>query len=182
MARDEHLRQAPARLGFALVTVSDTRGAADDVSGSRARELVEAAGHRVVEARRVRDEVAAIRPLVAGLLARSEVDVVVLTGGTGVAPRDVTLEAVEPLLERVLPGFGELFRLLSFEQVGAAAMLSRAVGGVARGRALFALPGSPRAVELACERLILPEAGHLVAQARRPEHGGKPPGTDPRRC
>ena len=165
----EHRAAAPdaATIGFALITVSDTRTAEDDATGTHMRELVEEAGFRVVDQLIVGDEVAAIRSALTALLARSGVDVVVLAGGSGVAPRDVTPEAVLPLLDRELPGFGELFRVLSHRDVGAAAMLSRAVGGVAHGTALFAVPGSPAAAELALEELILPEATHLIAQIRR---------------
>jgi len=117
--------------------------------------------------------VGAIRDAVGRLLEAPEVDVVVTTGGTGFSPRDVTLEAVGPLLERPIEGFGELFRMLSYQQVGAAAMLSRAAAGIIAGgggaKALFLLPGSPKAVALALEKLILPEAGHLLGQARRPQ-------------
>jgi molybdenum cofactor biosynthesis protein B len=167
MSVEDHRRGAPGGLGFAAVTVSDTRTAATDAGGRRIRELVEAAGHRLVAAEIVPDEVAALRAAVAALLGRDGVDAVVLTGGTGLSPRDVTPEAVEPLLERPLPGFGELFRALSRREVGAAAMLSRAFAGVARGRVVYALPGSPAAVELAMTELILPETGHLLAQCRR---------------
>ena len=154
-------------LGFALLTVSDSRRAADDRSGAVARALVEGAGHRVVAATIVPDEIGSIRDRVADWLADPGCDVILVTGGTGAAPRDRTPEALVPLLERELPGFGELFRALSFAEVGPAAMLSRATAGVARGRALFLLPGSPAAVELALARLVLPEIGHLLAQARR---------------
>lgn len=154
-------------LGFALVTVSDSRRQGEDGSGALARRLVAEAGHRVAGARIVRDETASIREVVEAFLGDPGCDVVLLTGGTGVAPRDRTPEAVVPLFERELPGFGELFRTLSFAEIGPAAMLSRATAGVARGRALFLLPGSPAAVELALSRLLLPEVGHLLAQARR---------------
>ena len=167
----EHRDQAPETLGFALLTVSDTRTEADDESGRRARAAVEAAGHHIAEALVVRDETAAIRQALGAMLARADVDVVVVTGGTGIAPRDVTIEAVEPLLDRTLPGFGELFRMLSYRDIGAAAMLSRATAGVAEGRAVFALPGSPAAVDLALAELVLPEAAHVVAQARRGRTG-----------
>ncbi len=163
----EHRAHAPKSLGFAALTISDSRTAADDAGGRTIREKVEAAGHRVVEARIVRDAVPEIRAAVRELLALPGVDVVVTTGGTGLSPRDLTLEAVGPLHERPVEGFGELFRMLSYRQVGAAAMLSRAAAGVAGGRAVFALPGSPKAVALAMNELILPEAAHLVAQARR---------------
>lgn len=168
MTVESHRRYAIDKLGFAVVTVSDSRTAEDDTSGRRIRELAEAAGHRVEESLIMPDEVGAVRAAVQGLLSRDDVDVVVLTGGTGFSPRDLTREAVEPLLERAVEGFGELFRALSFQEVGAAAMLSRAFAGVVGGRAVFALPGSPKAVALAMEKLILPETGHLLAQCRRP--------------
>lgn len=155
------------RCGFALLTVSDSRTAATDSGGARLAELVEVAGHVVVSRRLVRDDSAAISAAVLEALAAPATDVVLVTGGSGVAPRDVTIEAVTPLFDRELPGFGELFRALSFAAIGAAAMLSRATAGVARGKAIFLLPGSPAALELAMERLIVPEIGHLLAQARR---------------
>lgn len=171
MIVDEHRRAAPAVLGFAVITVSDSRGAVDDVSGRTIRELVSASGHQVVDSTLVPDEVPAIRGAVGRMLELPAVDVVVTTGGTGFSPRDVTLEAVKPLLERPIEGFGELFRVLSYHQVGAAAMLSRAAAGVivagGSAKAVFLLPGSPKAVALALEKLILPEAGHLLGQARR---------------
>lgn len=164
---DQHRRAAPAILGFALITVSDTRTAADDTSGRALADMARAAGHRVEESFLVPDEIPAIRGAVEQALAREGVDVVVLTGGTGLSPRDVTIEAVGPLLERPIEGFGELFRMLSWQQVGSAAMLSRAAAGLAGSRAVFCLPGSPKAVSLAMEKLILPEAGHLLGQARK---------------
>jgi len=167
MSVEEHRRTAPTVLGFALVTVSDTRAARDDVSGRALADLARAAGHQVESTGIVPDDVAAIRRAVRQALALDGVDVVVLTGGTGFSPRDVTLEAVGPLLERPIEGFGELFRMLSYQQVGSAAMLSRAAAGLAGTRAVFLLPGSPKAVALAMEKLILPEAGHLLGQARR---------------
>lgn len=167
MSAEEHRRSSPPVLGFALITVSDTRAAVDDVSGRALAELAGGAGHRVESAQIVPDDVAAIRRAVRQALAAEGVDVVVLTGGTGFSPRDVTLDAVSPLLERPIEGFGELFRMLSYQQVGAAAMLSRAAAGLAGTRAVFLLPGSPKAVALAMEKLILPEAGHLLGQARR---------------
>jgi len=115
----------------------------------------------------VPDDVAAIRGAVRRFLATRGIDVVVLTGGTGFAPRDVTLDAVAPLFDTPVEGFGELFRMLSWQQVGAAAMLSRATAGLIGDRAVFLLPGSPKAVSLAMEKLILPETAHLLGQARR---------------
>ncbi len=163
----EHESYAPRQLGWALLTVSTSRGPAEDRSGERMAALLAAAGQRRVERRLVGDDATAIAAAVADLLATAGIDVVVVSGGTGVSPSDVTPEAVAPLLERPLDGFGELFRALSFEQVGAAALLSRALAGVAGGRAVFVLPGSPDAAELGLSRLILPVAGHLVGQLRR---------------
>jgi molybdenum cofactor biosynthesis protein B len=167
MSAEEHRRAASAVLGFAVVTVSDSRSPANDTSGDAIRNLISSSGHRIVDSALVPDDVAAIRAAVRRLLALPDTDVVVTTGGTGFSPRDVTLEALRPLLERTIDGFGELFRMLSFQQVGAAAMLSRAAAGLVGAKAVFLLPGSPKAVALAMEKLILPEAAHLVGQARR---------------
>jgi molybdopterin adenylyltransferase len=165
---EEHRRAAETGpLGFALVTVSDTRDEASDRSGARLGELVERAGHRVARREIVRDDPEAICAALVAALGDSRVDALLVTGGTGVAPRDRTVEAARPLFERELPGFGELFRALSFAQIGPAAMLSRATAGVATGKAIFLLPGSPAALDLALERLVLPEIAHLLAQARR---------------
>lgn len=164
---EEHHQRAPRALAFAVITVSDSRRGADDTGGALLVSLVEAAGHRVARRAHVTDDAPAIRAAFEEALALDGVDVVVSTGGTGVAPRDVTPEAIAPLLAREVPGFGELFRALSYQEVGAAAMASRAVMGTNAGRLLVALPGSPNAVRLAMERLVLPEAAHLVSQARR---------------
>ncbi len=163
----EHESYAPRQLGWAIVTVSTSRGLADDKSGDRLATLLGEADQSQVERRIVGDDAAAIAATIEELLAAPAVDVIVVSGGTGVSPTDVTPEAIAPLLERPLDGFGELFRALSFEQVGAAALLSRALAGTARGRAVFVLPGSPKAAELGLTRLILPVAGHLVGQLRR---------------
>jgi molybdopterin adenylyltransferase len=164
---EQHRRASPHVLGFAVITVSDTRTPGDDVSGRTISEMAREAGHRVAETFLVPDEVAAIRGAVEQALTRVGVDVVVLTGGTGFSPRDVTLEAVGPLLQRPVEGFGELFRMLSWQQVGSAAMLSRAAAGLVGSQAVFLLPGSPKAVSLAMEKLILPEVGHLLGQVRK---------------
>jgi len=167
MSVDEHRRAAPATLGFAVITVSDSRAAADDTSGDAIRRLASGAGHHIEMSTLIPDDVAAVRRALAQLLSTPGIDVVVVTGGTGFSPRDLTVDAAAPLFERPIEGFGELFRMLSYRQVGAAAMLSRAAAGMAAGRAIFLLPGSPKAVTLAMEELILPEAGHLLSQARR---------------
>jgi molybdenum cofactor biosynthesis protein B len=147
--------------------VSDTRTLETDGGGARVVELLEAAGHALAGREIVPDDAGAIAAALRGALARDGVEAVVLTGGTGVSPRDVTPDAVEPLLERTLPGFGELFRWLSYQEVGSAALLSRALAGIAHGRVVFALPGSRAAVKLAMERLVLPELGHLIGEARK---------------
>lgn len=164
---EEHRAHAPEVLGFGVLTASDSRSPADDTSGDEIRRQVLAAGHQVIDSLIVQDEFAEIRTAVEVFLSRKGLDVVVVTGGTGLTPRDVTLEAVSPLFDREVPGFGELFRMLSWEQVGSAAMLSRATAGVVRDRVVFLLPGSPKAVALAMEKLIVPEAAHLVSLVRR---------------
>jgi molybdenum cofactor biosynthesis protein B len=166
MSAHEHRTKAPARLGVSLLTVSDTRTADNDTSGRRMRELLEAAGHTVADQAIVRDEPAAVRAWVEAQLARSDVDAVITSGGTGIAPRDTTYEALAGLLDKRIDGFGELFRMLSFREIGGAAMLSRATAGVARGRILACVPGSTAAVELALRELLLPELPHMVRLAR----------------
>ena len=147
--------------------MSDTRTLADDSGGELVCELLRGAGQQVALREIVKDDAAAIGAALERALASPACAAVLLTGGTGIAPRDVTPEAVVPRLERTLPGFGELFRQLSFAEIGAAAMLSRALGGMAQGKPVFALPGSRAAIRLALERLILPELGHLVGEARK---------------
>jgi len=167
VSAEQHRESSPRVLGFGLITVSDTRSPEDDVGGRTLSGLAHVGGHRVEGPEVVPDDVAAIRRAVRRMLALPAVDVVVLTGGTGFSPRDVTIDAVVPLFDQPVDGFGELFRALSYQQVGAAAMLSRAAAGLAGTKAIFLLPGSPKAVSLAMEKLILPEAGHLLSQARR---------------
>ena len=160
-----HRRAAPARIPTAVVTVSDSRSLEQDSGGARIAELLEREGHPVVSRTLVRDEPAAIEAALRELLARGDLRAVIFTGGTGVAPRDVTPDVLEPLLDRPLPGFGELFRWLSYQEIGSAALLSRALAGLVGSCVLFALPGSRGAVSLAMEKLILPELGHLAGEA-----------------
>jgi molybdenum cofactor biosynthesis protein B len=162
-----HRSDAPAEVPTAVVTVSDTRTPESDTGGALAAELLEAGGHPVVERCIVRDEPAAIAEALTGLVSRKDVRAVLFTGGTGVAPRDITPDTIEPLLKRVIPGFGELFRMLSYEEIGSAALLSRALAGLVKGRVVFVLPGSRGAVRLGLEKLILPELGHLAGEARK---------------
>ena len=145
-----------------MLTVSDTRSARDDPGGDGIARSIEDAGHRVVRRGWTRDEVRAIRAAARAALGDRRVEVLIATGGTGLSPRDVTPEALEPLVERTMPGFGELFRSVSREQIGSAAWLSRAGAGVARGKLVFWLPGSPAGAGLAMRELILPELGHAL--------------------
>jgi molybdenum cofactor biosynthesis protein B len=160
-----HRRAAPAQVPTAVVTVSDTRSLETDAGGACVVELLEGAAHPVVSREIVRDEPGEIAAALGRALSRDGTRAVIFTGGSGVAPRDVTPDAVTPLLDRVVPGFGELFRALSFQEIGSAALLSRALAGLAAGRVVFVLPGSRGAVRLAMEKLILPELGHLAGEA-----------------
>jgi molybdopterin adenylyltransferase len=161
--------RGPVRV--AAITVSDTRTAADDAGGAKLRERLEAAGFAVVSQAIVPDDRDAIRQAIAATCEGDLADAVVTTGGTGLAPRDVTYEAVTGLLDKVLDGFGEAFRRLSWDEVGARAVLSRAVAGTYRGRFVAALPGSPKAVTLAVDRVLAPILEHAVALARGEPHG-----------
>lgn len=150
----------------AVLTVSDTRKPANDASGARARELLEAAGHEVAWARIVKDEPDEIARAIRDALEDPTVDALVATGGTGVAPRDVTIETARPFFDKELPGFGELYRMLSWQEIGSAALASRATAGIAAGKPAFFLPGSPAGVELGVAKLVAPEIAHLASLAR----------------
>jgi molybdopterin adenylyltransferase len=167
MSVTEHRQQAPASVSVHVITVSDTRTLETDSSGRAIVELLEAAGHRVAGRTLLRDEAEQVRAAVQQLATGGLVDVVITTGGTGITARDGTFEAVDGLLTKRLPGFGELFRLLSYQQIGAAAMLSRTTAGLVGPTVVIVLPGSQHAVRLALEELVLPELGHLVREARR---------------
>lgn len=164
---EEHKQRAPHSVRCFIVTVSDTRTEETDTSGHAIADLLERAGHQVAGHVIVKDDAALVRSAVERQLTTSDVDAIITTGGTGIAARDTTFEAVDSLLEKRLPGFGELFRVLSYEQIGSAAIMSRATAGIAARRILVALPGSESAVRLAMEKLLVPELGHLVQQARK---------------
>jgi molybdenum cofactor biosynthesis protein B len=163
----EHRATAPRSIRCVVLTVSDTRTEATDTAGRAIVELLVAAGHVVIDRRLSRDEPAEVQAIVAAWLDRDDLDAVITTGGTGITSRDSTFEAISSLLAKSLPGFGELFRMLSYQEIGPAAMLSRAQAGTRAGRLVFSLPGSPAACRLALERLILPELGHLVREVNR---------------
>jgi molybdenum cofactor biosynthesis protein B len=163
----EHRTAGPARLGVTVLTVSDTRTEKTDTSGRWIVEALERAGHEVKARAIVPDEPDEMRPLFEAWRDRLDIDVVLVTGGTGIAPRDRTVDTVETLLTTRLPGFGELFRMLSHAEIGPAAMLSRATGGLMGQTAVFVMPGSTAAVRLAMEKILLPELPHMVGLLRR---------------
>jgi len=162
----EHKSAAPAQVAAYVITCSDSRDATRDESGQTIRTALEEKGHRVCGYRVVPDEMAQIRSAI-DEASQVGAQVVILNGGTGIGRRDNTIEVLEQLLEKKLPGFGELFRYLSFKEIGSPAMMSRALAGTYRGMVLFALPGSPQAARLALEALILPELGHAVRELSR---------------
>jgi molybdenum cofactor biosynthesis protein B len=167
VSRAAHHAQAPRAVACFVLTVSDTRTEATDASGRAIRELLEGAGHAVSGSSIVPDEPAQVAHAVGTALAGPGTQVVITTGGTGITRRDGTYEAVTALFQKRLDGFGELFRMLSYEDIGPAAMLSRATAGTVGERAVFVLPGSEAAVRLAMTKLILPELGHVVQQVTR---------------
>lgn len=152
-----------------VLTVSDTRTIETDKSGAHIQALLTSHGHQIVQYAIVPDEREAISKMVKKWLTDGQADIIIATGGTGIAPRDITIETVQPMLEKEIPGFGEFFRYLSLtEDIGTRAMLSRALAGTVKGgKLLFALPGSRGAVDLAMQKLILPEAAHLLHEARK---------------
>jgi molybdenum cofactor biosynthesis protein B len=162
----EHRQAAPKRLRFAVLTISDTRTLETDHSGKLIGDAMQAAGHELVERQIVPDEPLQIASHVCRLTTVDDMDVLLLTGGTGISPRDRTPEAVTPLLDVELPGFGELFRMLSYAEIGPAAMLSRALAGRRGSVLIFCLPGSRAAVSLAVEKILVPELPHLVHHSR----------------
>ena len=163
----EHKAEAPRSIRCFVLTVSDTRTEATDTGGRTIADLLTAAGHQVVGRSIVKDDPQNVRDAVHRQLADDAAQVIITTGGTGITSRDSTYEALVTLLDKQLDGFGELFRMLSYEDVGSAAMLSRACAGTIGSTAIFALPGSERAVRLAMEKLILPEIGHVVRELNR---------------
>lgn len=162
MAYREHQKESLRQVGCAVITVSDTRNEQTDKSGQLIKQLLEENGHRIVYYRIVKDSPLQIKGELATLGETSACQAIIFNGGTGIAPRDTTYDTLARMLEKRLDGFGELFRYLSYQEIGSGAIMSRAVAGVYRGRIVISVPGSPEAVRLAMEKLILPELGHLV--------------------
>jgi len=163
----EHKASAPSIVRCFVITVSDTRTTDNDVSGDTIVDLLESAGHIVSGRTIVKDDPEAVRGTITRQIANPDVQVIITTGGTGITSRDSTFEAIAGLLQKRLDGFGELFRMLSYGQIGPAAMMSRACAGLVAGRIVVSLPGSEEAVRLALEKLVVPELGHLVQQASK---------------
>jgi molybdenum cofactor biosynthesis protein B len=173
MGSEEHKLKAPKEVRFALVTCSSSRFESlkqgkpfKDESGDLAERMVKSAGFSISYRTIVSDDPNAIRQIVEELCSKPDVDIIVLSGGTGLTPKDLTVDAVKPMFEKEIPGFGEIFRILTFQEEGSIAILSRATAGVYKGKAVFILPGSPKAVKLAFERIIIPEAAHIVLHIR----------------
>jgi molybdenum cofactor biosynthesis protein B len=166
-----HRESAPEHVRLAVLTISDTRTPENDSGGDTIEGLMRGAGHEIVERRIVRDDAARIRTELVNLLARPDVDAIITTGGTGISARDTTYEVVDRMLEKKLDGFGEIFRVLSYEEIGAAAILSRAVAGAVGTKLVACLPGSQNAVRLAVEKLLVPEISHVVFELRKHQEG-----------
>jgi len=163
----QHRCESPKSVRVAVVTVSDTRTLETDRGGKLVADLLMAGGHQLAGRHIVRDDPREIEPLVRKLADPAATDAILITGGTGIAARDQTFETISGLLTKTMPGYGELFRMLSYDDIGPAAMLSRAVGGVMNGVVILTMPGSTAAVQLAMGKLIVPEIGHLVFEARK---------------
>lgn len=166
----EHKGKAHRTVRCAVITLSDTRTEETDTSGKRIKDLLAEQGQPVVAYRILKDEPEQLAAVVQALLAQPEVDAIITNGGTGIAPRDTTFEAIQGLLEKEISGFGEMFRMLSYADIGAAAMLTRATAGVANGKVIISLPGSTGAVELGMTKLVLPELGHMMFLLRGERH------------
>jgi len=168
MSTEEHKKEAPRSVRCKVITVSDTRDANSDKSGKLMIEMLKNAGHQIGGYVIVKDGAAEIRDALVEGISRADIDVILTNGGTGIAKRDVTIETVRELLDKEMVGFGELFRMLSYtEDIGSAAILSRAIAGVSNNTAIFSTPGSSGAVKLAMNKLIIPEIGHVIREIRK---------------
>jgi molybdenum cofactor biosynthesis protein B len=167
MGHLEHRHLSPKSLNCAVITISNSRTEADDESGQLLTSTLKDNGHQVLAYTILKNDTAAIDGKLKELLSNTELQLVITSGGTGISHLDMTVETVTPLLEKELIGFGELFRHLSYQEIGSASIMSRALAGVIKGRVIICLPGSVAAVQLALEKIILPEMGHMVREVRR---------------
>ncbi len=167
MSHQEHRDVSPKAVACAVLVISDSRTEATDESGIYIIEKLKEAGHEVLDYALLKNDAGAIKAKIESLTNREDVQVIITSGGTGASLRDVTVETVTPLLDKVLPGFGELFRMLSYEEIGTAGMMSRAVAGAKNGKIVICIPGSLGAAKTATEKIILPEIGHMVREASR---------------
>ena len=167
MGYQEHKQKSPKSVSCTVLTISDTRTEQDDESGRLIRQTLSENGHRVISHCILKNEADSIKGKIHELLKEEELQVIIATGGTGVSHKDITTDTIAPILEKKLNGFGELFRFLTYNDIGTASIMSRAIAGVIEGKVIFCLPGSPEAINLAMDKIILPEIGHLVREATR---------------
>ena len=167
MSYQEHKQKSPLSVSCAVLIISDTRREEDDESGRLIRQKLGQSGHRVIDYAILKNEAPAVKKKINELLGQAELQVIITSGGTGASHRDITVETISPILEKKLDGFGELFRFLTYQEIGTASIMSRAIAGVAGGKIILCFPGSLEAANLAMEKIILPELGHLVREATR---------------
>ena len=167
MGYKEHKEKAPKSVSCAILTISDTRTELDDDSGKMIRQKLIDSGHHITSYCILKDEADPIEKKIHELLREEELQVIIANGGTGVSRRDITVETIYPILEKKLDGFGELFRSFTYQEIGTGSIMSRAIAGVARSKVIICLPGSPAATNLAMDKIILPEIGHMVREATR---------------
>ena len=167
MGYHEHKDKAPRTVTCAVLIISDSRTEQDDESGGLIKQRLSENGHRVMVYSILKNDAEAIKRKIDELLRQEDLQVIITSGGTGVSHRDTTVDTVEPMLEKKLDGFGELFRFLTYQEIGTGSIMSRAIAGVTKGKVILCLPGSLGAVKLATDRIILPEIGHLVREATR---------------
>ncbi|MFC1987726.1 molybdenum cofactor biosynthesis protein B [Chloroflexota bacterium] len=167
MSYREHKEKAPYSVNCAVITISDTRTEEDDDSGRLIKQMLGQNGHQVLSYAILKDDAASLKTKIYELLSNEALQVIITNGGTGASHRDITVDTIYPILDKELAGFGELFRFLTYQEIGTASIMSRTIGGVARGKIILCLPGSPDAAKLAMDRIILPEIGHMVREATR---------------
>ncbi|MFC2022067.1 molybdenum cofactor biosynthesis protein B [Chloroflexota bacterium] len=167
MSYQEHKQSAPASVNCAVLTISDSRTERNDESGKLIRQKLSQSGHKVMSYAILKNEADSVRQKIEELLRQEKLQVIITSGGTGVSHRDITVETIYPILEKKLDGFGELFRFLSHQEIGTASIMSRAIAGAVGGKVILCIPGSPGAANLAMDKIILPEIGHMVREATR---------------